>query len=105
MSADLVPAGGPPPVKDPISPEEVNGALWNALLQAATKSGGAQDPRDAKEYADATFALAQAITMLDRGVISPQGVHPEVLKASMPNRPDSPEASVTPNTGKGKGPS
>jgi hypothetical protein len=38
-------------------------------------------------------------------VISPQGVHPEVLKASMPNRPDSPEAAVTPNTGKGKGPS
>lgn len=105
MAADVPPPQGPmsppPPAQAPVAPEQVNGALWNALLQAARKCGGAQDPRDAKEYADATFALSQAITMLDRGIISPAGVTPEVWAASQP-QPQSPEAAVTPNPSKDK---
>lgn len=93
---------GVPATVEPIAPENVNRALWNALLQMATRCAGAQDTRESKEAADATFSLAQAITMLDRGVISPQGVTPDVMVAAQAQAAmqSAKESTVTPDTGR-----
>ncbi len=92
---------GPPPAGEQVKAEQVNGALWRALLSMAMRVSGAKDSRESKECADATFALAQAITVLDRNVISPAGVTPDVWLAAQPQPQPQPslEAQVTPDTG------
>lgn len=76
-----------PTPMEPPTPEQVADALWQALYVQAQAIAVADDPRNAAASADACLKLAQTITVLDQSVISPQGVPPEVLAASVP-QPD-----------------
>ena len=75
---------GVAPRSVPTGHDDVDAALWNALLVLARKAAGTQDSREAKDYADAAKDFADAITQLDPSLISPQGVPPEVLARSIP---------------------
>jgi len=97
MLPGAAPAPVAPPARDPVLAADVNGALWKALEQHASKSAGSPDSREAKEYADAAFMIAQTITLLDRSVISPQGVDPETYRKAMGQTL---EAQVTPESGR-----
>lgn len=75
------------PAMMPTTPVEVADALWQALLVQAQNLAVADDARNASATADACMKLAQAITLLDQTVISPQGVPPDVLAAAVPEPP------------------
>jgi hypothetical protein len=94
VSADVTPLPVP---RAPILAEDINAPLWNALKQHATKSAGAQDGREAKEYADAAFMIAQTITLLDPQRLSPHGVDADTYRQAMGQTL---EAQVTPDSGK-----
>lgn len=87
LAAAQGPSQTPGVPMDPVTPEDVNRALWNALKVAAENVSAEPDSRMGAAWASAVKDIAVAIVQLDPTRVYPQGVSPDVLAASVPDPP------------------
>lgn len=67
---------------------ELEGKLLRAANIAADGVSTAEDPREAREWAQTMLALSQSIVILDPDLVSPQGVPVDALHPPMPRSND-----------------
>lgn len=86
-----------------VDQQAVCDSLMRAIQTCSEKGPGANDAREAAEYAKSALAYAQAYVAIHPGLIAPQGVPPGVLAAAQPMQVPQEENAETAPAGGGKG--